>query len=112
MWVWFQFLHMRSRSFKNFRKMTKSEVVPKKKFARSETHRPEGAGGDLYIHVGADPEAHRREGAAGYPCMRVGAGPDAHWPEGAVGDPYIHVGAGPEVASSPGSPPRAINYCE
>ena len=37
MWVWFpegqsliQFLHMRSRSFKNFRKMTKSEVVPKK----------------------------------------------------------------------------------
>ena len=54
-------------------------------------HRPEGAGGHSYMHVGTGPHTRRPDRD---PYMHMGAGSDAHRPEGADGDSHMHVGTG------------------
>ena len=53
-----------------------------------DVHRPEGAGSDQYMCVGADTDAHNT------PYMHVGARPNAHRPNGAIRDLNTQVRAG------------------
>ena len=70
--------------------------------------KPTGPSGPAVHADGSQWDANRPEGAGGDPYMHVRAGADAHRPVGAGGDPYMHVEAGFDALR----PEAALHACQ